>query len=87
MSIPGVGPALASAFIAYIGDGDRFSTAGEVANYAGLTPVLDCSGDTERYGHIRRGGRRALRSVVLQPAWALNRSSGGGRLKEKFLAL
>jgi transposase len=87
MSIPGVGPALASAFIAYIGDGDRFESAGEVANYAGLTPVLDCSGDTERYGHIQRGGCRALRSVVLQSAWALSRSSGGGRLKEKFLAL
>jgi hypothetical protein len=39
MPIPGAGPA------AYIGDGDRFDTAGEVANYAGLTPVLDCSVD------------------------------------------
>jgi transposase len=87
MSIPGVGPALAAAFIAYIGDGDRFSADGEVANYAGLTPVLDCSGDTERYGHIPRGGRRALRSIIVQSAWAVSRSSGGRRLKEKFLAL
>jgi transposase len=87
MSIPGVGPALAAAFIAYVGDGDRFGRAGEVANYAGLTPVLDCSGETERYGHIRRGGCRALRSVVLQSAWAVSRSGSGGRLKEKFMAL
>ena len=87
MSIPGVGPSLAAAFIAYIGDGERFDSAGEVANYAGLTPTLDCSGDTVRYGHIRRGGCRALRSVVLQSAWALSRSSCGGQLKAKFLAL
>jgi transposase len=80
MSIPGVGPALVSAFIAYIGDGDRFDTAGEGANYGGLTPELDCSGDTARYGHIQRGGRRALRSVVLQSAWVVSRSTGGGRL-------
>ena len=46
MPIPGVGPALAAAFAAYIGDGARFDTAGQSANYAGLTPVLDCSGDT-----------------------------------------
>jgi transposase len=87
MSIPGVGPSLAAAFIAYIGDGDRFSTAAEVANYVGLTPVLDCSGDTSRYGHIQRGGCRALRSVIVQSAWAVSRSSGGGRLKAKYLAL
>ena len=87
MSIPGVGPALAAAFIAYIGDGNRFDTAGEVANYVGLTPVLDCSGDTVRYGHIQRGGCRALRSVIVQSAWAVSRSSSGGRLKEKFQAL
>ncbi|MDR2517729.1 MAG: transposase [Spirochaetaceae bacterium] len=60
ISIPGVGPAPAAAFIAYIGDGDRFESAGEAANYAGLTPALDCSGDTVRYGHIRRGGCRAF---------------------------
>ena len=56
MSIPGVGPAPAAAFTAYIGDGERFGSAGEAANYAGLTPVLDCSGNMVRYGHIQRGG-------------------------------
>ena len=43
MSIPGVGPALAAAFAAYIGDEARFDTAGQSANYAGLTPVFSCS--------------------------------------------
>jgi transposase len=55
MSIPVVRPSLTAAFIACVGDEDRFRKSAEVANYAGLTPALDCSGDTERYGHIRRG--------------------------------
>ena len=53
MSIPGVSPALAAA---YIGDGERFDTAGESANYAGLMPVLNYSGDEVRYGHIQWAG-------------------------------
>jgi transposase len=87
MSIPGVEPTLAAAFIAYVGNGERFSKASEVANHAGLTPVLDYSGESERYGHIQRGGCGALKQVVLQSAWAVSRSNSGGRLKAKFEAL
>ena len=87
LSIPGVGPALAAAFLAYAGDGSRFSKAGEVANYAGLVPVLDCSGVTDRYGHIAPGGCQALRSIIVQAAWAASRSSCGGMLRRKFLEL
>ena len=87
MSIPGVGMGLAAAFLAYIGDGNRFSKASEVANYVGLVPRIDCSGETERYGHILKGGCRALRSVILQSAWALVLSKNGGRLQDKFLLL
>jgi hypothetical protein len=49
--------------------------------------VLDCSGDTVRDGHIQRGGGGALRSIVVRSAWAVSRSRGEGRLKEKFIAL
>lgn len=87
MSIPGVGPGLAAAFIAFIGDGKRFSKASEVANYVGLVPKVDCSGDTNHYGRILRSGNRALRSIILQSAWALVRSNNGGRLQEKYFAL
>ena len=45
-----LGPTLASA---YIGDGARFDMCREAANYVGLTPELDCSGDTVRYQHIQ----------------------------------
>jgi transposase len=52
MSIPGIG--IAAVILAYIGDGSRFSKADQVAKYAGLSPRVDCSGETERYGSIER---------------------------------
>jgi hypothetical protein len=82
-----VGASLTAVYIAYVGDEDRFRKSAEVANYAGLTPALDCSGDTERYGHIQCGRWWALWSIVVQSAWEVSRSCGGGRLKEKFMAL
>jgi transposase len=87
MSVPGVGPGLAAAFLAYIGDGKRFSKASEVAHYVGLVPRVDCSGETKRYGNILPGGNRALRSIILQCAWSLVRSGNGGRLQEKYREL
>jgi transposase len=70
-----------------VGDGSRFGKAGEAVNYAGLVPVLDCSGETERYGHIARSGCKALRSIIVQAAWAASRSSYGGALGRKFIEL
>jgi transposase len=87
MSVPGVGMGLAAAFLAYVGDGKRFSKPSEVANYAGLVPRLDCSGDSDRYGHITKAGCRPLRAVILQASWALLRSKEGGRLRAKFFLL
>lgn len=87
LSIPGVGPGVAAAFLAYVGDGKRFSSPAQVANYIGLVPRLDCSGETNRYGHITGEGCRAVRGVILQATWSLIRCKEGGRLKEKFFLL
>jgi transposase len=87
MSIPGVGTGVAGAFLAYVGDGSRFSKAAEVANYVGLVPRLDCSGDTNRYGSITKMGCRALRGVILQSVWSLTQNKEGGRLKAKYFQL
>ncbi len=46
MSIPGVGPVAAMTFMAYVGDGSRFTTGRQVGNYAGMTPRVDSSGET-----------------------------------------
>jgi transposase len=87
MSIPGVGPGVAAAFLAHVGDGSRFAGPAQVANYIGFVPRIDCSGETNRYGHITNEGCRALRGVILQAAWSLIRCKEGGRLKEKFFLL
>jgi len=87
MSVPGVGPSLAAAFLAYVGDGSRFKSGAEVAHYVGLTPRMDCSGETNRYGHITKQGCRPIRAVVLNSVWALSRQHDAGRLKSKFLEL
>jgi transposase len=85
MSIPGVGPGIAGALLAHLGDGSRFSKASQVANYAGLTPKVDCSGDTERYGRIaKKFYCKAIRSVVLEGVWAMTRSKEGGALLAKY---
>jgi transposase len=84
MSIPGIGIGIAAVLLAYIGDGSRFSTSGQVANYAGLAPRVDCSGATERYGSIAHYQFcHPIRGVVLEGVWALVKS-GKGPLFEKY---
>jgi len=84
LSVPGVGPNVVTAFLAFIGNGDRFANAAQVANYAGLVPRVDCSGETERRGGITKSGNPILRRLMLQAAWSLTRSRDGGRLKVKY---
>jgi transposase len=49
-----------------------------VANYAGLTPQVDCSGKTEHYGSIARFQFcHPIRGVVLEGVWARVRSGKG----------
>jgi transposase len=87
MPIPGVGPEVTAAFLAYVGDGSRFSGPAQVANYIGFAPKIDCSGETNRYGHITHEGCQAVRGVILQAAWSVIRCKERGRLKEKFFLL
>jgi transposase len=84
MSIPGIGIEIAAALPAYLGDGSRFSSPAQVACYAGLTPQVDCSGITERYGSIAKYKFcHPIRGVILEGVWALVRS-GKGPLFQKY---
>jgi transposase len=84
MSVPGVGPQTALAFLAYFGDGKRFSTEKEVGNYSGLVPRVDISGSIVRYGSIIKRGCVPIRRVAIQASWALVRNRNGGALANKF---
>jgi transposase len=88
MSIPGVGLGLASVYLAYIGNGERFTKASQVANYAGFSPRVDCSGEMVRYGSIARHQYcHPIRAVTLEGVWALSRSGNGGFLQVKYRSL
>jgi transposase len=83
-NIAGVGPVVAYAFVAHVGDGNRFSKGAQVSNYLGFVPRLDYSGTIQRQGHISKRGNGYLRGLLVQAAWAMVRSREGGSLKERF---
>ena len=84
-TVAGVGPIVAYAFVAHVGNGERFSRSAQVSNYLGLVPRLDYSGTIQRQGHITKRGNGYVRGLLYQSAWMLVRSKKGGALKERFL--
>jgi transposase len=84
MEVPGIGPLVSLAFVAYVGDGSRFENAAQVSNYVGLVPRVDISGTIVKYGGITKQGNRYLRALLVQAAWILVRSKGGGALKARY---
>lgn len=83
-SIAGVGPIVAYAFIAHVGDGSRFNKGSQVSNYLGFVPRLYYSGTIQRHGHITKQGNGYVRGLVVQAAWAMVRSKSGGALRERY---
>jgi len=86
-SIPGVGPVIAYAYVAHVGDGSRFNAGSQVSNYLGFVPRLDYSGTTQRHGHITKRGNGYLRGLLVQAAWVMVRTKKNGPLKERFVYL
>ena len=76
MTIPGVGPATAAAFVATIDDPNRFPDAEKVAAYIGLTPSVYQSGETEYRGRITKTGDKLLRWLLVEAAHILLSRSG-----------
>jgi transposase len=65
-AIPGVGPVLASVFVAEIGDISRFSSARHLCSWAGLTPTHHESDEKVRRGHITKQGSRLVRWAAVE---------------------
>jgi transposase len=83
-TIPGVGPVVAYAFAAHVGDGSRFSTGAQVSNFIGFVPRLDYSGTIQHNGPITKHGNGYLRGLLVQAAWSAVRSKTGGALQERY---
>jgi transposase len=68
LSIPGVGPIIASAFVASIGKGQAFNTAKELGVWLGLTPKQFASGHRSVNGSITKRGNGYLRKQLIHGA-------------------
>jgi transposase len=65
-TIPGVGPVLASVFVAEVGDVSRFPGPTQLASWAGLTPKHHESDTTVRRGRITKQGSRLVRWAAIE---------------------
>ena len=68
MTIPGVGPLTALAFVAAIDDPSRFKRSRDIGAYLGLVPRRHQSGGTDRIGRISKCGDRAVRTLLYEAA-------------------
>lgn len=69
MTVPGVGPRTAEAFVAYVDDAGRFAKNRRIGAYLGLVPSQDASAAVNRLGRITREGPATLRKLLAEAAW------------------
>ena len=68
MTVPGVGPIIASAMVAAIGNGAAFAKGRDFAAWLGLIPKQMSTGDRTLLGRITKRGNRYLRTLFMQGA-------------------
>ena len=71
MTVPGIGPIIASAMVAAIGDGASFAKGRDFAAWLGLVPRQMSTGDRTILGRITKRGNRYLRMLFIQGARAI----------------
>jgi len=71
--IPGIGPIVATALVAEVGDWKAFSSGRNLAAWIGLVPKQHSTGGKERLGGISKQGNRYLRWLLVAGAMAVIR--------------
>ena len=71
--IPGIGPIVATALVAEIGDWKAFRSGRNLAAWIGLVPKQHSTGGKERLGRITKQGNRYLRWLLVAGAMAVIR--------------
>jgi transposase len=74
MSVPGVGPVTAVAFVSALDRPSRFRSAKHVRAYLGLVPREHSSGEHSSRGRITKQGASRMRYLLVQAAWGVLRS-------------
>jgi len=70
-SVPGIGPIVATAMIAAVGDAAAFKSGRDMAAWLGLVPRQYSTGGKPKLGPISKRGNRQLRALLIQGANAL----------------
>src|SRR5215468_5858947 len=84
--IPGVGPIVATALVAEVGDWKAFSSGRNLAAWIGLVPRQHSTGGKERLGRISKQGNRHLRWLLVAGAMAVIRYARQHGTKRLWLA-
>ena len=71
--IPGIGPIIATALVAEVGDWKAFSSGRSLAAWIGLVPKQHTTGGKDRLGSITKQGNRYLRWLLVAGAMAVIR--------------
>lgn len=81
--IPGIGPVLGAVFVAEVGDVTRFSSAPQLACWAGLTPKHHESDTHVRRGRITKQGSRLVRWAAVESIKRVGPHSKVGALRDR----
>jgi transposase len=76
MTIPGVGPVVATALVALAPEASTFRRGRDFAAWLGLTPRQHSSGGKERLGRTTKMGERSLRRLLILGASSAARNAG-----------
>lgn len=85
MEIPGVGPLLASAFVATVADPHAFRSGRCLSAWIGLVPKQNSSGGKEKLGSISKAGNCYLRQMLVVGAMAVIRFAERNGTKRPWL--
>jgi transposase len=91
MSVPGIGPLIATAIDALAPPPETFRSGRDFAAWIGLTPAQKSTGGKERLGRISRMGERTLRRLLIIAAsgvvrWAKRKGAPEGSWLARMLA-
>ena len=75
ITIKGITPLTALAFLADVGDIKRFKTQKKMNAYLGLVPKVKDSGGKSKAGHINRESRKLTRTILTQSIYHISNSS------------
>jgi transposase len=84
--VPGIGPIVATALVAEVGDWKAFSSGRSLAAWIGLVPKQHSTGGKERLSGISKQGNRYLRWLLVAGAMAVIRYARQHGTKRLWLA-